>query len=108
MAWESRLEEWSRPPEPSPDASGMLVQLPRAATECEFDLVPEPGQVMQKGLDLGSRTATQGDTHDAVIMNLTPKCPCEARCGSGLSRAPTANTRSMSCVGSVPNGPIAS
>src|SRR3954449_10732399 len=43
----SRLEEWSRPPEPSPDASGMLVQLPRAATECEFDLVPEPGQVMQ-------------------------------------------------------------
>src|SRR4051794_41687210 len=48
MAWNSRSEEWSRPPEPSPDASGMLVQLPRAATECEFDLVPEPGQVMQR------------------------------------------------------------
>src|SRR3954470_16259077 len=77
MAWKSRSEEWSRPPEPSPDASGMLVQLLRAATECEFDLVPEPGQVMQKGLDLGSRTATKGGTHDAVIMNLTPKCPCE-------------------------------
>src|SRR4051795_5084230 len=28
-------------------------------------------------LDLGSRTATKGGTHDAVIMNLTPKCPCE-------------------------------
>src|SRR3954467_15895326 len=53
MAWESRLEEWSRPPEPSPDASGILVQLPRAATECEFDLMPEPGRVMQKGSDLG-------------------------------------------------------
>jgi hypothetical protein len=26
----------------------MLVQLLRAATECEFDLVPEPGQVMQR------------------------------------------------------------
>ena len=39
--------------EPSPDASGMLVQLLRAATECEFDLVPEPGQVMQTGSDLG-------------------------------------------------------
>ena len=57
----------------------MLVQLPRAATECEFDLVPEPGQVMQKGLDLGSPTATKGDTHDAVIMNLTPKCTCEGQ-----------------------------
>src|SRR5829696_6562265 len=31
------------------------------------------------GLDLGSRTATKGGTHDAVIMNLTPKCPCEGR-----------------------------
>src|SRR4051794_39355083 len=62
MAWKSRSEEWSRPPEPSPDASGMLVQLPRAATECEFDLVPEPGQVMQKGSGLGSRTATEGST----------------------------------------------
>src|SRR6185312_6677004 len=55
----------------------MLVQLLRAATECEFDLVPDTDQVMQKGLDLGSRTATKGGTHDAVIMNLTPKCPCE-------------------------------
>src|SRR3954465_16066844 len=53
MAWTSRCGEWSRPPEPSPDASGMLVPLLRAATECEFDLVPEPGQVMQKGSDLG-------------------------------------------------------
>ena len=48
MAWKSRSGEWSRPPEPSPDASGMLVQLLRAATECEFELVPEPGQVMQR------------------------------------------------------------
>jgi hypothetical protein len=55
----------------------MLVQLLRAATECEFDLVPDTDQVMAKGLDLGSRTATKGGTHDAVIMNLTPKCPCE-------------------------------
>src|SRR4051812_40225442 len=106
MAWKSRCGEWSRPPEPSPDASGMLVQLLRAATECEFDLVPEPGQVMQKGLDLGSRTATKGGTHDAVIMNLTPKCPCEARCGSGLSRAPTANTRSRCCSACGPSSPM--
>ena len=55
----------------------MLVPLLRAATECEFDLVPDTDQVMTKGLDLGSRTATKGGTHDAVIMNLTPKCPCE-------------------------------
>jgi hypothetical protein len=33
----------------------MVVQLPRAATECEFDLVPEPGQVMQKGLEPGRK-----------------------------------------------------
>jgi len=26
----------------------MVVQLLRAATECEFDLVPEPDQVMQR------------------------------------------------------------
>jgi hypothetical protein len=32
----------------SPDASGMLVQLLRAATECEFDLVPDTDQVMQR------------------------------------------------------------
>src|SRR5215213_1327878 len=80
MAWKSRSEEWSRPPEPSPAASGIVVQLLRAAAECEFELVPDPGQVMQKGLDLGSRTATKGGTHDAVIMNLTPKCPCEVGC----------------------------
>src|SRR5436853_5385420 len=55
MASISRLEEWSRPPEPSPDASGIVVQLLRAATECEFELVPEPGQVMQKGSDLGCK-----------------------------------------------------
>src|SRR4051812_4331684 len=48
MAWKSRCGEWSRPPEPSPDASGMLVQLLRAATECEFDLVPEPGQLLAR------------------------------------------------------------
>src|SRR3954462_11032381 len=106
MAWKSRSEEWSPPPDPPPAASGMLVQLPRAATECEFDLVPEPGQVMQKGSGLGSRTATKGGTHDAVIMNLTPKCPCEARYGSGLSRAPTAYTRSMCCAGCGPRSPM--
>src|SRR3954470_2747392 len=62
MAWKSRSEEWSRPPEPSPDASGMLVQLPRAATECEFDLVPEPGQVMQRARtsDAKQHRSTQG------------------------------------------------
>src|SRR3954466_5861442 len=102
MAWKSRSEEGSRPPEPSPAASGILVPLPRAATECEFDLVPEPGAGHAKGLDLGSRTATKGGTHDAVIMNLTPKCPCEARCGSGLSRAPMATTPSRCCAGSAP------
>src|SRR5215207_6067738 len=48
MAWKSRSEEWSRPPEPSPAASGDVVQLPRAATACEFELVPEPSQVMQR------------------------------------------------------------
>ena len=42
----AEFEEGSRPPEPSPDASGMLVQPPRAATECEFELVPGPGQVV--------------------------------------------------------------
>src|SRR4051794_1384129 len=42
-----------------------------------------------KGLDLGSRTATKGDTHDAVIMNLTPKCPCEGR----MERLCTSSTR---------------
>src|SRR3954464_2955174 len=62
MAWKSRCEEWSRPPELSPAASGMLVQLPRAATECEFDLVPEPGQVMQRARtsDAKQHRSTQG------------------------------------------------
>src|SRR4051795_1058420 len=52
------------------------------------------------GLNLGSRTATKGGTHDAVIMNLTPKCPCEradARqqrylckaCGLNFTNTPT-------------------
>ena len=45
----------------------MLVQLLRAATECEFDLVPDTDQVMAKGLDLGSRTAAEGGTHDPVM-----------------------------------------
>src|SRR5829696_9738924 len=62
MAWESRSQEWSRPPEPSPDLSGILVQLPRAATECEFELVPEPGQVMQRAWtwDAKEHNSTQG------------------------------------------------
>src|SRR3954451_16704652 len=44
----SRTGPRRRWPEPSPDASGTVVSLPRAATECEFDLAPEPGQVMQR------------------------------------------------------------
>ena len=35
----SRQQEWSRPPESPPAASGILVQSLRAAAECEFDLV---------------------------------------------------------------------
>ena len=32
-----RFQEWFRPPEPLPVASGMLVLPPRAATVCEVD-----------------------------------------------------------------------
>jgi hypothetical protein len=51
----------------------MLVQLPRAATECEFDLVPEPGQVMQKGSDLGCEIeqlpTAQGAFHEPITLD---------------------------------------
>src|SRR4051812_41069927 len=73
MAWKSRCGEWSRPPEPSPDASGMLVQLLRAATECEFDLVPEPGQVMQRARTSDAKSSNsppaQGALHDPIQGN---------------------------------------
>ena len=73
MAWKSRCGEWSRPPEPSPDASGMLVQLPRAATECEFDLVPEPGQVMQRARTSDAKSSNsppaQGALHDPITLD---------------------------------------
>jgi len=79
MAWKSRFEEWSRPPEPSPDASGILVQLPRAATACEFDLVPEPGQVMQRART--SDAKQHKSAHGSRSMNhharLTGSPPCE-------------------------------
>jgi hypothetical protein len=46
------LEEWSRSPEPLPDASGILVRPLRAATGCEFEAASETGRVMQTGSDL--------------------------------------------------------
>src|SRR3954452_18739478 len=74
MAWKSRCGEWSRPPEPSPDASGMLVQLLRAATECEFDLVPEPGQVMQRARTSDAKSSNsppaQGALHAPITLLL--------------------------------------
>src|SRR5215217_4399210 len=53
------------------------------------------------GLDLGSRTATKGDTHDAAIMNLTPKCPCEGRGGALASDSflPGFETRDFETAG---------
>jgi hypothetical protein len=42
MASKSRIEEWSLVLSSLPAASGMLVQLPRATTECEFDLASKP------------------------------------------------------------------
>src|SRR4051812_3643207 len=66
MAWKSRCGEWSRPPEPSPDASGMLVQLLRAATECEFDLVPEPGQVMQRARTSDAKSSNSPPAQGAL------------------------------------------
>src|SRR3954464_11963531 len=69
----SRCGEWSRPPEPSPDASGMLVQLLRAATECEFDLVPEPGQVMQRARTSDAKSSNsppaQGALHAPITLD---------------------------------------
>src|SRR4051795_4145008 len=66
----SRCGEWSRPPEPSPDASGIVVQLLRAATECEFELVPEPGQVMQRARTSDAKSSNsftaQGALHDPI------------------------------------------
>jgi transposase len=46
----SRRREWSRPPEPSPDASGILVRPLRAATGCEFEAASETGRVIANGL----------------------------------------------------------
>src|SRR4051794_18503103 len=69
----SRCGEWSRPPEPSPDASGIVVQLPRAATECEFDLVSEPGQVMQRARTSDAKSSNsppaQGALHDPITLS---------------------------------------
>jgi hypothetical protein len=43
----SRSREWSRPPEPPPAASGILVQSLHAATECEVDLARrQPGRAI--------------------------------------------------------------
>src|SRR3954465_14312842 len=69
----SRCGEWSRPPEPSPDASGKGGQLPRAATECEFDLVSEPGQVMQRARTSDAKSSNsppaQGALHDPITLD---------------------------------------
>src|SRR4051812_21401188 len=91
MAWKSRCGEWSRPPEPSPDASGMLVQLLRAATECEFDLVPEPGQVMQRARtsDAKSSNSPPSSSHfvglgDFPGLSVVARLVCElAQGGTG-------------------------
>ena len=54
-------------------ASGMLVQLLRAATECEFDLVPEPGQVMQRARTSDAKSSNsppaQGALHDPITLD---------------------------------------
>jgi len=44
-----------------------VVQLLRAATECEFDLVPEPGQVMQRART--SDAKQHESTHGSRSMN---------------------------------------
>src|SRR3954465_11145127 len=68
----SRCGEWSRPPEPSPDARGGVVQLRSAATECEFELVPEPGQVMQRARTSDAKSTfsptAQGALHDPITL----------------------------------------
>ena len=51
----------------------MLVQLLRAATECEFDLVPEPGQVMQRARTSDAKSSNsptaQGALHDPITLD---------------------------------------
>ena len=39
-------------PEPSPAASGIMVQLLRAATGCELELALDTGQIMQRAQTL--------------------------------------------------------
>jgi hypothetical protein len=46
LALQRRAPEWSRSPEPSPHARGILVQPFNAATRCEFEPVLEMGRVM--------------------------------------------------------------
>ena len=50
----------------------MVVQLLRAATECEFDLVPEPGQVMQRARTSDAKSSNsppaQGALHDPITL----------------------------------------
>lgn len=53
LAFQRRAPEWSRSPEPSPHARGILVQPFNAATVCEFEPAPETDRVMQFGSDHG-------------------------------------------------------
>src|SRR5207342_2005248 len=67
----------SRPPEPSPDASGILVRPLRAATGCEFEAASETGRVMQTGSDLGYR-ATKGNLRCNLDPNILTRSQIQA------------------------------
>jgi hypothetical protein len=47
-------------------ASGILVRLPRATTECEFDLAGD--QIVETGSNLGSQTKEAGLLTQTIPM----------------------------------------
>jgi hypothetical protein len=76
LGLKSREVEGFRPPEPMPDARGIVAQPPSAATGCEFE--PDIGLVHAKGSDLGSEWYRGDLCHDILTRNiLTSSSRCE-------------------------------
>ena len=68
-----RFQEWFRPPEPLPVASGMLVLPPRAATVCEVDRARKRAASRKRAQNLGYRTnrwglITRNDPLDSHLL----------------------------------------
>src|SRR5689334_24469785 len=74
----------------------------RTSTRTRISATAGPSVASVSGLPHARRACRRGSRSMGCISTT------KARCGCGLSPAPTATTRSMCCAGCGPNGPIAS